>query len=342
MFTLTTVFVTLRTIVRFKILHRLSADDVLIIFAWMMTLTNVALFQWINDGMYLDNAMAALVLMPTPEIIAKANQWLKVDAATLVLFYSSLWAVKLSFLLFFRRLYHQIRWLQIYWWIVLAINVATWIVCVGTIPWACLIPPFEVIIQHCASEAKADFNRHVLYSSTAMDLLSDLLILSIPLSVLWGVHISRTRKVALGAIFSLTIITMTIAIIRAALVTTATTADLDTPWVVLWSFIEQCIGKRRHLILLKPTNGQPAVMVGCLAFFKTLFTNSHPPSTPRQYREDSTDDRKRKNFQGVTALISEIANMESLVSGDETSRDWHDDSTGLTRLKSKDTSQDGV
>lgn len=52
----------------------------------------------------------------------------KTSEAYMVLSYTTLFSVKLSFLLFFRILVRRVRIMIIYWWTVLAIMFVTWLV----------------------------------------------------------------------------------------------------------------------------------------------------------------------------------------------------------------------
>lgn len=61
--------------------------------------------------------------------------------------------------------------------------------------------------------------------------------------MLWGVQIQVRRKLALGGIFSLVIITISFAIIRTVAVTTLTRLP-DTSWLYMWSAIETTVGKK--------------------------------------------------------------------------------------------------
>lgn len=64
----------------------------------------------------------------------------------------------------------------------------------------------------------------------------------LPIAMLWGVQIQVSRKLALGGIFSLVIITIAFAIIRTVAVTTLTRLP-DTSWLYMWSAIETTVGK---------------------------------------------------------------------------------------------------
>ena len=64
-----------------------------------------------------------------------------------------------------------------------------------------------------------------------------LLVISIPVALLWRVHITLRRKLALGAILCLSAFMIVIAIIRAALATLPQRTT-DTVWVFFWRSIE--------------------------------------------------------------------------------------------------------
>lgn len=62
----------------------------------------------------------------------------KLSDAYLVLTYTSIFAVKFSFLFFFRVLVRRVHKMVVYWWIVIAITTVGWIVCVIGIFLPCL------------------------------------------------------------------------------------------------------------------------------------------------------------------------------------------------------------
>lgn len=62
----------------------------------------------------------------------------KISDAYLVLTYTSIFAVKFSFLFFFRVLVRRVHKMVVYWWIVVAVTAVAWIVCVISIFLSCL------------------------------------------------------------------------------------------------------------------------------------------------------------------------------------------------------------
>ena len=70
--------------------------------------------------------------------------------------------------------------------------------------------------------------------------------MAIPIRMLWRVQMSLSRKVVLGGIFSLAVITCVFAIVRITVISISTRQP-DTSWSYLWSSVEQCIGMKALL-----------------------------------------------------------------------------------------------
>lgn len=97
--------------------------------------------------MYTQYQLSAGTISPTPKIIADEVTFLKTEVATIFLFYCCLWSIKLSFLIFFRRLGQRVRGQKIWWWFVLALTVVTWATCIGDIQYPCLLNSLEYIMS---------------------------------------------------------------------------------------------------------------------------------------------------------------------------------------------------
>ena len=97
-----------------------------------MNLANAALWQKTANELYaviaVDNVQRSL-----PPLHSIFTSYL--------LYYTALWSIKLSFLLFFRKLGIDIRRQRIFWYCVLGYTVASYIICLGTIDYKCLVEP---------------------------------------------------------------------------------------------------------------------------------------------------------------------------------------------------------
>ncbi|KAL9002118.1 MAG: hypothetical protein Q9188_004939 [Gyalolechia gomerana] len=206
------IFVAFRFIARIRIFGRLQLDDGLVLFAWLALLINVVLWQTGADSLYEYIAVTSRQLWPPPlGFEHRFEVFLRKDAATLILFYTGLWSIKLSFLLFFKRLGQNVRHQGKIWWVVLGITVAAYIVGVSTIPYRCMVSSF-----------------------------SYMWFILVPVNLLRTVRLSVRKKIALSSIFTITVFTMVFAIIRVVVVSSYSKQPNQT-WLYLWSGIEQAV-----------------------------------------------------------------------------------------------------
>ena len=130
--------------------------------------------------------------------------------------------------------------------------------------------------------------------------------MAIPISMLWRVQMSFSRKAALVGIFSLAVITCVFAIVRVTVISTLTRQP-DTSWSYMWSSVEQCIGMRFSLLFpsrqLYETNDltlPTAIIVASLGSFRTLFTQQ--ASQPKQLKRNIISDSKNIFLHGTRRL----------------------------------------
>ena len=91
------------------------------------------------EFLYQFDAVTSGQLWPPPAtFVTNTEPYYKGSVVVLTFFYTSLWAVKISFLIFFRRLGQNVRRQKVLWWTVFAFTVATYIICIGNIQFSCL------------------------------------------------------------------------------------------------------------------------------------------------------------------------------------------------------------
>ena len=140
------VFFGTRVAARIKFFRRLWADDVMVFIACLFLMTNTLIWQMSKNDLYEIIAVDSGQLYPPPvDLPERAQAYLQRSVAVIAFFYSGLWAIKLSFMLFFRRLGQNVRNQKILWWTILVMLVATWLACLGTIEYRCLLGSVEYI-----------------------------------------------------------------------------------------------------------------------------------------------------------------------------------------------------
>ena len=138
-------FLIFRLTVKIRSFRRIYTDDCLVILAWAMLLGSAILWQVESPTLYELYAVTSGQKIPDAGFIARQIAFLRTIVPFTILFYSCLWTVKLSFLIFFRRLGANVRGHKAWWWFVLILIVLTWAACVADIHWVCSLGPFETI-----------------------------------------------------------------------------------------------------------------------------------------------------------------------------------------------------
>lgn len=258
-------FLIFRVFVRLRYFRILYADDFFVLTAWIMLLANSITWQTQQAALYDSFKLSEGQLQPTADILAAEQSLLRANLAVLILFLFCLWSVKISLLVFFRRLGHQVRGQKIWWWFVVGSTILTWAICISVLPYWCLLGSADYILTQCGASYQQSFTRDTFHYQTAADVVTDAMILSIPILMMWNVRIAWGRKLALMGLFSLTIIAIIVSILRVTLVSSSK-HQLDTTWLYMWSNIDMAV----------------AIIVACLASFRQLFVMSEKSGPKRQ------------------------------------------------------------
>ena len=110
--------------------------------AWLMLCAAAILYQIQSVNLYNQYPLVTGKIPPTLVNMERERTLLSSILVQYFLFYTALWTVKLSILLFFRRLFgerQQAPWLKAWWWFITALTVCTWAVCLCTLPYHCLL-----------------------------------------------------------------------------------------------------------------------------------------------------------------------------------------------------------
>ena len=168
------VFLLARLFGRWKGFRKLFFDDAFVVFAWLLALVGAVECHILAKLMFQTLAITSGQLWPLPAtFVEDTERILEGSVIVLIFFDTSLWAVKLSFLLFFKRLGRHVRKQKVLWWCVFAFTVATYLVCVGNKPYYCMIAPLEETQMKCTTESAERYRQLTLKLNCALDVLTD-------------------------------------------------------------------------------------------------------------------------------------------------------------------------
>ena len=172
-------FVAFRAYARWKSFRRYFWDDFFVLFAWILILATAIMWHFVAANLFQISYVSSgkLSITHVPTLVRDTELYLRVSVAVIIFFYTSLWAVKVSFLIFFRKITAGtfIKAQIIQWWVVLGLTLATWFACLGSLEYNCLAAPLFKIAQHCSSPYSVRFQRVTLITNCAMDVLTDIM-----------------------------------------------------------------------------------------------------------------------------------------------------------------------
>ncbi|KAF2235505.1 hypothetical protein EV356DRAFT_566389, partial [Viridothelium virens] len=240
---ISSLFVFARLAIRLKAFRRLYSDDGLVVLAWISSLGACVLWQMVVDDLYNQYKLSTGQLALTPDVIKGEKNLLRGTLAYLIFFHTCIYSIKGSFLLFFRRLDSKAQgFRKRWWWFVAIITLAGYLSSCGTIQWKCLLSSLDYIFTQCSKEAAIKYEHSTFSYQCAIDVITDTLIISIPIIMLWNVKVALRKKVALIALFSLTVIVIGISITRVSVVPTMS-AQADVSWLYFWHNLEVPVSK---------------------------------------------------------------------------------------------------
>lgn len=185
-------FLLFRLFVQILSFRKLHLDDFLITAAWAICLVVTSLCHTEVSTLYENSAVNAGEKAISLEFLHKDAVFIRRVLTAMFLFHTSLLLIKLSMLVFFRRLGSRVRSHKIWWWCILVMTIIFWIVCVADFPWSCLLRPSDPINSesehhcyvvltankfkaHCYFSAATLFETHSRVANLALDVLTDCL-----------------------------------------------------------------------------------------------------------------------------------------------------------------------
>ncbi|KFY34375.1 hypothetical protein V494_06825 [Pseudogymnoascus sp. VKM F-4513 (FW-928)] len=274
-------FVVARTAIRIKKIEKLHVDDYLIYTAFLVLIANAVLQTIQAPHCYnLARLVNGLSTLTEEETVASGNTYLRYEFTIIGLFWTVLWLVKASFLAFFYMLFDGLQVYRRIWWGVVVFAflsyVGCWIVSINV----CHPARNYFVFGACSLDIDKKTSIVAVLYSTVVDVLTDIMIMAMPLRLLWKVHISKSEKMGLAGVFGIGVLIIVFAIARAVQIAFTTTSD--SVLLALWGIIESTV----------------SVIVGCLPPFKSLFTRRLQTSYNTSY-----EDRYNKS-----ALTNELRN----------------------------------
>ncbi|KAL8780986.1 MAG: hypothetical protein Q9213_006215 [Squamulea squamosa] len=233
-----------RLAIRFRYQNRLFADDYVLLFGCAsliaaFTLTNVMLGDiYLDMSLILGPLELVLQESTSADFVSHILSFQQLSFSAYVLCWATIFSVKMSFLLFFRQLLYRLSGLMTFWKVTVGSVIVSGIFCVCSIFIAC--PHFGVSAIQCTQVPGLTRMVTVSQLANALNMLTDLLIIAIPIKLLWSMKIRLNQRIVLGTFLCLSVCMFAICLIRAIGYTIdgniGTTFDVQ--WALFWHITE--------------------------------------------------------------------------------------------------------
>ena len=290
-----------RLVIRLKVYGRLMVDDGLVILAMLCLLVSDTLNTAILSKTYTVQSVQIFHASKPPDYQAIVDSFAKYDWAIAYLFFTSIWAVKGSFLAYYDDLTKRLTTFRRAWWVTIVFTVLTYI---GSLFAYAFLDGLqfknslknEAIKYQFAADLSTDvfsgFLPHLCNTQT-LKLTVNYQVTIIPLIIALRSQIPQRQKFALVGIFSLTLVVTLFSIIRFTLNSPAR-GIAGGSWIQVWSCIEQSV----------------SVMVACLASFRVFVIHKRRKSeqnTPRsRVKINSSSSTPRAHLPSVKNGFSDL------------------------------------
>ncbi|ROW13814.1 hypothetical protein VPNG_03623 [Cytospora leucostoma] len=279
-------FVFVRLISRCRGPRRIFWDDVCAVVAAVLVLITACLWQWAARDMYYILDLQAGLVPYDAALPSRLSRELKISFVTEVFFYATLFLVKISLILFFKRLGSNVSGQAYIRWSALALSAICFGASIGAmgLKAQCMLnSDVEYLETYCASRGFYTITTKTITASCVLDVASDLAITIIPFTLLWGVRTHLPKRLAFIGLFSLTLLTVAAAIARVieTNVTKKEDGAQDPTYVSMWGTIQAAV----------------AVIVSCLSAFPQLFAASARKKKPQWSPSETWNQRLRSRMQ---------------------------------------------
>ncbi|KAI1941190.1 hypothetical protein LOZ66_001700 [Ophidiomyces ophidiicola] len=280
-FAVATMLLIFRYAIRLWLHRRLFWDDIFVAIAYVCLVAHNTLLTMVAPSIYLLLRTYAGAPRP-PDFFDQITYLVVLMFAGNMFFVGCLYFVKASLLALLWRLFRNLPSFRKLWWAVTSIT-AVIAVITAIVP---VIACSDLKAFACTNSAAIHRGLVAVRFTAATDILTDLMIMALPVAFILNSYLPAPQKVGLVGLFMLGFTVITMSIVR-IVVNDNQSKHPPPSWLLFWSAME----------------GTVAVMASCFASFKSLFTLRKRPSA---YNGDSYLHSKSKSglSEGDLALRS--------------------------------------
>lgn len=139
-------FACFRFAIRLYALKKLLWDDIAVASALVLLLSLAIMYRYATPIMFELDKVAKGEVMPTAAFLVRATVFLKLQFAIIVLFWTEIWVVKISFLIFYWNLFIGLPDQKFGWWVASGFTAVAYLLCWGFQLGSCVPLPHYFIL----------------------------------------------------------------------------------------------------------------------------------------------------------------------------------------------------
>ncbi|KAK3934622.1 hypothetical protein QBC46DRAFT_273425 [Diplogelasinospora grovesii] len=287
-------FVTLRTVIRFKVADRLTVEDYWMFFA-LATLLALCILETIQlPSLYYITAITEGAIPISMDLISQTEDYLRLEFPIILLFWTVLWSVKASFLALYYKLFRELGLYRRVWYFLATFTFLAYVGCYVTLCLSCRPISNFFEFAKCGKPEDIWASNLSVYYSTVIDVFTDLCIMAMPIRLTYNVRISPKQKAGLVCVFGLGFVMIAFAIIRAKQV-----------------LVEQYFVNLTLLMIWSTLAATISVIVGSLPALKLLIASR---ASTKRSQYGSSGSRRKQQLSNNNGLHSKGVQLSSLLS----------------------------
>ncbi|KAK7547085.1 hypothetical protein BKA81DRAFT_331784 [Phyllosticta paracitricarpa] len=290
---LTTTVVIARFALRVWKKKPLQIEDVLVFISYLFFLALTTCYIAVTPYMFRVYAVSEGKMERYDGLEDEAKIVIKIFFCSSMLLWCTLWSVKFSLLALYRRLMNGLKAYITLWWCLVIFCAVTLVGAIVSNFTSCSSMHAWFTPGLCATPRDIQAQIASLYYSFAVDVLTDLMIMVLPIRLIWNLQMPRSEKIGIGGLFCAALVCVLFAILRVVQVGVKSKSN-STPsssWLALWAIIESSV----------------AVWIGCCpafaAFWRTKRQATRGYSKPK---ENHSGNSEEQNAQAADQVIDPI------------------------------------
>ncbi|DAA79418.1 TPA_exp: Uncharacterized protein A8136_0191 [Trichophyton benhamiae CBS 112371] len=293
-FALTTVVMIFRLAIRLWLQRRLFWDDAFAIAGYFGQVAQLVMVTIVSPLIYI-HLQGFSGTRPPPEYGIKITKMIRLVYAHNVVFTASLYCIKASFMALYWRLIQDLSDYRKAWWAVAVLCAVSLTINAVLFPVGC--STLEAF--HCIDKGSIDRTLVSLRFNTAMDIVTDVCIMVLPIVLIVRSNLPGPEKAGLVILFALGFSIITISVVR-IIKSNGYQSQPPLSWLLFWSTMETAV----------------AVITCCLATFKSLFNLKQRPTHYSYYTKTRTSRRRRRtrtaqNMDNMNLTLPTISDLEA-------------------------------